>query len=344
MQGTGAVEQGSQAHRLATAELRQLDQHPGAVSLRAGWRAQERWEQRWANAYEGFIKLQDQRVLRNLDEVVAPLLHKAEGDTPPPEQQAAGPVIEALGAQVAADQFQQGAMAVYLGLGVDTTQEAGQFTLDVLGLNKTFAWASQRDFVRDRLAVRGSKIIQHAYGTHLKELQDLIVRATAPKEPMTIGQVTAEIRQQWPNLLRHEAERIARTETAFLWGRTSWYAMRANGVEEVLWLIATGPAIGTRTADVCELCLGYKEGSPYRMDDLDVIPPVHPNCRCDLAAKLSPTWLPPAQPWTGDEYPPTGIFDDQLPRNVRVSKSRRAVGWAQPGMGWHAQWQPPEET
>jgi SPP1 gp7 family putative phage head morphogenesis protein len=279
----------------------------------------------------------------NLDQLIAlgraawknAPLQKAANDVPD-----AAAVSAALQTQIAADQFSRGAMALYVGLALDTAEEVGQLTLDALGLNRTFAWAHQRAFARDAFAVRGSKIIHHAHGYHVDRLAEVVVRACNPTRPLTIGDLTKEIRTQWADVSRKNALRVARTESANVWERTNWYAMRANGVKQVQWIIATGPAIGNTVEPVCEICLQRKVESPYVMDDMVIFPPVHPNCRCTLVPKLDPTWLPPAEPWTGGESPLPPIFLDEVskallptPGVARTAPSPLAHGWLV-GTGW----------
>jgi hypothetical protein len=94
----------------------------------------------------------------------------------PVEKAFAPRLLQAIGSAVKAQlgslfDFARGAMAVYMSLAHDMSEDAGQHTLDQLGLNETFRWTSVRDMPRDPNAVRGSKVIQHAYGRHIEQLR-----------------------------------------------------------------------------------------------------------------------------------------------------------------------------
>jgi SPP1 gp7 family putative phage head morphogenesis protein len=194
-------------------------------------------------------------------------------------------------------------MNTYLSIAHDVSEEAGQSTLDQLGLNRTFRWNSVRDMPRDQFAVRGSKILQHAVGSHGRELARMVLEATDPANPRSSKSLARDIRRRWDILTRSQAERIARTETATIWETTNWNTMRANGIQKVEWTIAHGPNIGPpRSYPVCPLCLREAAGSPYPIEGVS-IPPKHPNCRCTLIPVLD-GWLPPAETWSGGPEPP----------------------------------------
>jgi len=220
---------------------------------------------------------------RVLDAVVAGVRHAVQG------------VVGSL-----AD-FRRGAMAVYMSVARDASEDAGQHTLDALGLNRTFRWTGQRDMPRDLFAVRGSRLIQKAYGSHLDELARIVARATDPARPRTQSQIKAEIAERWPALTRRQAERIARTETANVWETANYNTAIANGVNWFDVLIAHGPSIGPPTSQpVCPDCLRVAAGGPYPAQEAPELP-VHPNCRCTLVPSVSHDWLPPAEPWAGNE-------------------------------------------
>lgn len=194
------------------------------------------------------------------------------------------------------------AVKTYVGTALDTGELAGQFTLDALGINKTFAWANPRNMARAVYEVRGSKIVQNAHGAHLDELTKIIERATDPTTPRTIGQVTKEIRERWDGLTRWQAERIARTETAAVYNTTAMNAMRANGVESFRSIVATGPSIGVTSGAVCPICVDFAANSPWPADSVPEWPPLHPSCRCVMVP--AEDFLPPAEPWAGGD-----VFD-----------------------------------
>lgn len=216
--------------------------------------------------------------------------------------------VEKIGESVTAQigdthDFDRGGMQVYLSLAQDISEEAGQSALDTLGVNRTFRWDERRDHPADLFAVRGSKIIQHATGSHGKELARIIVKHTDPEKPETVQQTTRRIRDQWNELTRKQAERIARTETAALYETTNWNVARNNGVRMMDWTIARGPSIGPpKSYPVCPLCLREAAGNPYPITEVD-LPPRHPNCRCHLVPRLPDDWLPPAEPFMGNNPP-----------------------------------------
>lgn len=209
--------------------------------------------------------------------------------------------------------YERGGMNVYLSMARDISEEAGQNGLDALGLNRTFRWTTERDMVGDQFAVRGSKILQHAVGSHGDQLARIIVRATDPANPRPLQQTVKDIREQWGVLTKSEAERIARTETATIWETTHWNTMRNNGVKLVDWTIARGPSIGPpKSLPVCPLCLEESSGNPHPINEVD-LPPKHPNCRCHLVPRLPDDWLPPATTWDGGPEPPLPLQDAPVP-------------------------------
>jgi hypothetical protein len=199
--------------------------------------------------------------------------------------------------------FMRGAMAVYLSLARDEGEDAGQHTLDQLGLNRTFRWTSVRDMPRDPFSVRGSKVIQHAYGSHIDELRKIIIEATDPRQPKTQSEIRAEIRDRWRSLTAKQVARIARTEVAAVWDTTSVNAQLANDVRWFDISVAKGPSIGPPNSEaVCKQCIAAAAGGPYPVQELPRVP-LHPNCRCVTIPALSRDWLPPKEPWSGGPYP-----------------------------------------
>lgn len=193
-----------------------------------------------------------------------------------------------------------GAMSMYLGMAGETGGVGGQAALEKMGLNKTFAWAHPRNMPRDMFQVRGSKVIQNMYGNHVDQLSKIIVDATDPSAPKTLGEVKAQIREQWPELRAYQVDRIARTETATLWTTTSVAAYQANGIDSFTSSLAEGPTIGIDSADPCDECVDAASSGPFDIDG--DLPPWHPNCRCEAIPNLGgpdDPWLPPAEPWTG---------------------------------------------
>lgn len=286
----------------AQAEWSMLEKRGDANAWRRAWRQRGRWERRWASAwYDRFTKTQRQidleQTIKTAQSMWRPAslrFKKAKGE---PSTEELATVITV---QLSQEAFTKSAGAMYVELALAEGEDAGQFSLDALGLHKTFEWAGIRDFEANPFAIRGSKVIQGIYGEHMKQLARLVLEKTNPAEPKTIGQLTKEIKAAWPDVTRKHALTIARTESAHVWETTNWNALTLNGVREVEWLVASGPSIGPpKSYEVCELCLEKAANSPYVMDDVEEIPPLHPRCRCTVIQRYDPEWLPPAEPWTG---------------------------------------------
>lgn len=282
-------------------EWLRFEKRSDTAEWRRSWKQKDRWDDRWALNWDMFLRQQRSgvkidRLVRSLDKKRG-IIRKAT-----PEQAAEiAAVTEALKFQVPLDDFISRGIAAYLGLALGVADDAGQFTLDALGLNETFAWASPRDFPGNLLAVRGSKIIASHYDNHLDRLARMVVEKCRPESPKTIGQLTREIQQEWDLISRKDALRVARTEAANVWETTNLNTMRLNGVKTVDWIIARGPSIGTTTLPVCKICLKKAVAGPYDINDLTEVPPAHPNCRCSLVLAQDEIWLPPKEPWTGGQ-------------------------------------------
>jgi hypothetical protein len=199
------------------------------------------------------------------------------------------------------------AAGAHAAFGLSIGEDAGQYTLETLGLDRTFKWSHPRQVHQDVFAPRGEQILRGVFGTHMSQIARIITAATAPGSPWTIGAVTTALHQAWPGLTDMQARRIARTETAWAWEQVNSMTMRANGIQKARWLVATGPSIGKVVGGrfvgpVCEICLGNAaEGwipLGYAFSSGHTSPPGHPNCRCTLVPQLE-DWLPPSDPWTG---------------------------------------------
>lgn len=293
----------------AEAEWLNFAKRSDALTWVAAWRQRDRWNARWAAEWQALLLRQQDRV--HLEPVIR-LGQKAWGKKALKKaQQGEEPSAAGIAAILASIEAQMGgtalvtseAGAVYTKLAGYTGEDAGQYTLDALGLGKTFAWASVRDFPARELGVRGSKVITGHYDNHLPKLAQLVADKCNPAAPKTIGQLTREIQHEWPMIARRDALRVARTESASVWETVNYNAMQLNGVTRVEWLIATGPSIGTKVGPVCKECLAKAAAGPYVIDEMDTIPPEHPNCRCTLIPLRGEVWLPPAEPWAGAEVP-----------------------------------------
>lgn len=208
--------------------------------------------------------------------------------------------------------FEQRAKDGYMELAIETSEDAGQHTLDTLGLNATFRWTSPRDMPRDMFGVRGSKIIQDAYGNHIDKLREIIIEATDPANPQSQTRIRRRIQDEWDQLTRKQVERIARTESAAVWETMNYNTARANEVTSFDWLIARGPSIGPpRSLPVCKRCLAMGINGPYGPGV--ELPPKHPHCRCTVIPALEDDWLPPATTWSGGPNPPLPLVPAPLP-------------------------------
>lgn len=227
---------------------------------------------------------------------------------------AAAAVQEQLFLGMTQEMWAANAAQTYLQLAMQSSTVAGQSALEHMGLKQTFAWAEPRNMANDLFSVRGSKVVQHMYGEHMRELTKIITDATHPTKPQTIQAVQAQIKEKWPGLKKWQALRIARTETAAMWTTTAVNAYEANGITKFESILAHGPQIpppgqvDARTGAVgaCEHCV-WKSLSVHNITD--ELPPWHPNCRCEAMPVLiddnGDDWLPPDEPWTGGQFPPT---------------------------------------
>jgi hypothetical protein len=138
------------------AEWVMLEKRGDGASWRRAWNDRDRWHPKWSKAFMELFTRFDQQynfqllVKRGLDAWSPGRLKRKPGSVPP-----ASAISAVMQTQVAADQFQDGAMAVYMDLALNEAEAAGQRTLEALGLNETFAWANIRDFPENPYAVRG---------------------------------------------------------------------------------------------------------------------------------------------------------------------------------------------
>ena len=285
----------------AQAEWSLLMKRADGVLWRRAWRQRQRWENRWAGAWYDFFESQHrgvdvERLVQGGQALWRPATRKfmKAASAPSPEE------LTTVAMEIAVKGFIKAAGSMYATLALQEGEDAGQATLDALGLHETFEWAGIRSFAENPFNVRGSKVIQGIYGEHMKKLARLVLIKTDPAAPKPMGQLVKEIRQEWPAISRQHATTIARTESAYVWETTNWNALMLNGVQQIEWLIASGPSIGPpKSMEVCERCLERAALSPYLMDDVEDLPPLHPRCRCTVIQRYDPEWLPPAQPWTG---------------------------------------------
>lgn len=211
--------------------------------------------------------------------------------------------------------WESGGVSAYVALALETSTQAGQLSLELLGLNRTFAWAHPQAMAQDTFAVRGSKVIQQMYSNHVEALTRIIVEATDPRDPKALSEVKREIRTRWGKLQPYQVDRIARTESASVWTTTQANAYEANGITKFETIVAHGPSIGIESEDPCDICVTAAASGPF--DITGDLPPWHPNCRCEAIPVLEDEdgepWLPPQEPWTGGEAELTPTPDPEGP-------------------------------
>lgn len=275
----------------------------------ATWRAKSRWEKRWQRWGEEVLNNLGSRVdvedlIRYATQAQKSRIRRVRKDDN--QDALIASLIERVTSGIDQSTWVEGAATSYLQIALDTGETAGQYGLDSLGINKTFAWANPRNMAADLYAVRGSKVVQGMYGNHIANLTKLIVDATNPAQPLAMSEIVRQIREDYPNLLRWQAEQIARTETAAVWENMNMNMMIANEVPGANVLVATGPSIGTITMSVCSICKGIVADGPWFPASAAPTPPFHPNCRCTVVAELTndngDPWLPPADTWNGGEF------------------------------------------
>ena len=95
------------------------------------------------------------------------------------------------------------------------------------------------------------------------------------------------------DLTRSRAESIARTETVRAKNLGDYYAANEKGYQ--YFVVSSAP-------DCCEECAEAYPGVVFTMDDTDMLPPLHPNCRCsanflrtedlagDMASYIDNSW------------------------------------------------------
>ena len=327
---TAAILRGSRSERIVRLvalrrrlELMNLEKRGDARLWRSAWRARERWTSRWADRAEASLLAAQDRVdveavahLAQREWVGKHRLLRKEAARAPVDA-----VRERIDAYVDPSQRHRQEVAGYVALALDASADAGQYTLDALGLNRTFAWANPRTMGRDLFAVRGSKVVQGMYGAHRDRLASIVVRATDPSAPLAIGDVVRQVREEWPGVARWQAERIARSETAAVWETTNYNAMRLNGVPGAEVITATGPSIGITSEPVCPVCVEIAASGPWHEGEGWEVPPYHPSCRCTLVPIMEYAdgshWLPPDEPWAGQDMAICGSDESFLMAKVR---------------------------
>lgn len=83
--------------------------------------------------------------------------------------------------------------------------------------------------------------------------------------------ITKEL-QDYFNMQKSQAERIAINETAYVQARARDYTYQKYGVEKVLWVVGSNP---------CHIC-DELAGQVFTWNDLPYQQPVHVRCNCEL--------------------------------------------------------------
>ncbi len=162
----------------------------------------------------------------------------------------------------------------------DTLAVGAKMGLDKIGLDKT-TWTTANETAMAYVRNRGLELATSVPDTLRDSLNATIERELA--QGFTITTIKDEIMDKMPELSGYQAERLARTETsmAFVEGQRQVWA--TEGVETKTWLVGGGQ---------CDLCDAVHEQypNPVAINDLFITdewtgqgPPLHPNCRCDLA-------------------------------------------------------------
>lgn len=280
----------------------------GTVFIRAD-RQRQRWDSRWESALESVWPKPEWP--NDLDALIAAGEEEWRSVKKGPFWDAVRRAIRQIFGY--RRDFGRRQMDVYLSLAADTAEDAGQHSLDAMGLNQTFRWTGARDMPRDMFRVRGSRIIQQAYGEHIDRLRQIILQATDPANPQTQADIRRQIQEEWSQLTASQVRRIARTESAAVWETTNYNTARANEITRFDWHVAHGPSIGPPTSlPVCTRCLERAINGPYDAPDVPM-PPEHPNCRCTLIPALADDWLPPAETWSGGPNPPLPLVEAPAP-------------------------------
>lgn len=105
----------------------------------------------------------------------------------------------------------------------------------------------------------------------------------------SVNKIIPEIEEAF-NLKRHEAERIARTETSRVLNQASLNVYKNAGLAKVKWLDSTEAIKGStiKKAKVCGECrkVATTNGGIYDIENVPQLP-LHPHCRCTITPVLN---------------------------------------------------------
>lgn len=98
-------------------------------------------------------------------------------------------------------------------------------------------------------------------------------------EGITKGKAPDVVKSEFQNYFSmqgYQAERLARTETAYVQEKGIYDRYTTFGVKKVKWLLGSNP---------CPVCAQFG-GKVFDIDDLPYLIPVHPSCTCTIVPVL----------------------------------------------------------
>jgi hypothetical protein len=152
--------------------------------------------------------------------------------------------------------------------------------------------------------------LEQSFAGYSGDLANIIVDAADPANPMTMAELSSKLENEFLNIDRKRAMMIARTESARVYGNTTYEFYQNAGFKEYRWATAAGSPSAV-VSPVCTYCQGLAAAGmqqissgfkaeamigvthPRREQFGAKFPPYHPNCRCDIIANTK-GWLPPA--------------------------------------------------
>lgn len=111
---------------------------------------------------------------------------------------------------------------------------------------------------------------------------------------MTVPEIAKDITDTFADIAKSRADMIAYTETASMYNRGQYSAMKESGVMFKEWVPLGDPC--------ATICLPNSEGPMIPMDAVfdsgDLMPPAHPRCECVLDYQIAD--LTAAEAWDGE--------------------------------------------
>ena len=182
-------------------------------------------------------------------------------------------------------------------------QYAGQSALGVLGIMRKiesvpFSWDNPPATFAELFPVLSATTrmrLAAAAASQADFISRVVVTAADPSNPLSIAETSRRMREAMPGMTSANAMRIARTETARVYGTVTQETYKRNGVPARRWLTSGSDKVDPVCRDNqaqgwVPINDGFQSG--------DDSPPAHPNCACDIAADVR-RWLPPAD-FAGD--------------------------------------------